>query len=98
MRNLAKIGIFILVVALGIFIIDNSLSAELQDCNCIDEYEAESECHDICWGIYGVDCLYTYEVDHGGEYTACVTTWRFKCENDARGYVFTEWDFCWDCY
>jgi hypothetical protein len=97
MSTLTKIGLFVLIVAVGIFLIDNSLSAATDGCKCVgDSSEVENECVDICWNIYGIDCLYVYEYDSGCEFWDCVTAWKFKCENGAYGYIITS-EFCWEC-
>lgn len=98
MKTLTKIGLFVLIVALGIFIIDNSLSGSMLDCYCSNDYEAMGECINICWDVYQVDCLDVYEYDRGCQYSDCITIWKFWCENNAKGYISTTWHNCWDCY
>ena len=98
MKNSIKIVLFVIVITLGVYLIDTTLTASTLDCHCVNEYEAIGECIDICWDTYEVECLMVVLLGHGCWYSDCVTHWKFYCENDARGYLTTVWDNCWDCY
>ena len=97
MRVLIKIGLFVMVVAFGIFIIDNSLSAVTSPCNCQNEHDAYLSCKEVCNEI-GEDCLDTHFLYSGCEYRDCVTLWKFECEYSAEGYIQNEVTNCPDCY
>lgn len=103
MKPLTKIILFVFLVALGIFAIDQSLSALRKTCNCSNDAEADGECVDICWDYYRVDCLYTTMNSIGCDGEDCDTLWKFECEPSdpntigARGYIWTTWHFCPDC-
>jgi hypothetical protein len=97
MKVFTKIVFFVLIGILGIVIIDTMLSALRDPCYCKNDSEAEGQCVDICWDTYGEDCLVVYPVDEGCEYGDCVTSWKFYCQNNARGYFSTTFHYCWDC-
>ena len=98
MKNSTKILLFVLIVTVGIFVIDSSLSASTSTCYCVNQYEAAGECINICWDTYQAECLELWLLDHGCQYGTCLSTWKFSCDNGAKGYIITEWDNCWDCY
>ena len=97
MKNLKTIMLFVLIVTTGVFVIDHSLSASTKDCWCIDGNEAAGECMAACWDLYGAECVNIVLIDHGCYYEDCDSFWKFYCDNGAKGYFTTTWEYCWNC-
>jgi hypothetical protein len=98
MKNLKKIMLSVAIVTLGIFLIDNTISASTETCYCVNGYEAAGECINICWNLYEAECVNVILWSHGCQYEDCVSFWKFECDNEAKGGLTTIWHYCWDCY
>ena len=95
MKVLTKIALFVLVVALGIVLINNSLSASMQGCTCVFGINVEEECNEFCSEAHS-ECLYMYLSETGCQFGDCLAFWYMECDSRAKDYLITQ-EECPEC-
>jgi len=101
-KKITQVTLFVLIVLLALWAVDTSLQGSAWWCRCADQYEAREACEAFCgYGNHG-DCLFVSVywdscVCMGG-FNDCSCRWYMECEDRARGYVYTTWGTCMDCW
>ncbi len=99
MKKKKQLVFFVLFVAVGIILINTSLSGLSWFCRCLDDYNTSKACNQLCKDHGG--CLYWYFnwsecVCMGGD-NECTCVVRLECEDGAHGWYWSRVKYCWDC-
>jgi hypothetical protein len=103
MKKRNQLIVFVLVTALGIFLMDRFLFPMAKSCRCLDFEQAKEDCWAVCYLIG--ECALFYAAEHPGgcSYSSCVYKMANYCENRDTGkitisYGYLYSSYCSDCY
>ena len=89
---------FVLLIALGIFLLNRFLFPAGKTCKCLDFQAAEDDCYAAC---YPDECALFYAAQYPGGcfYDACVFKMVNYCENRDTGQIYTVigYLYTWGC-